>query len=347
MLESAVKNMVEFIDNYGNALASLCSNEIAKKHIGDVFGQPVLRDIFSQAIQTHTSWDALALHFKRLVAGNFLRLVQFSIYADDIVEESELDVAYLFLKPLVYLYSVANPARYKNFENLERSDVKTFLYYHIQETGIHGGNLQYTHEYVESRDKLATLSDKSPDFDKLMQENIGASLAAVMAIMPKMDITTYADALAHVSISILSDGVAYSHDTLRALADKNDARLFSNFSPLERFIFENFTNIQTLIIQTLASKLTSSVTSKLAAQQIRNAMTGVTIPTISHFPPTCFVGKDFQPAGNVASPRFHLWCQHCGAKLEAKEKSISRSLPCPKCQQTVLIERNQPPQSTP
>ncbi|MDR1962711.1 MAG: TerD family protein [Planctomycetaceae bacterium] len=43
------------------------------------------------------------------------------------------------------------------------------------------------------------------------------------------------------------------------------------------------------------------------------------------------------------SPKFHFWCQHCGAKLEAKESALGRSGTCPKCNKTIIVQHNNPP----
>ena len=137
MTTAISKEMTNFIDTLGNALTVLCSDPTAMQHLCNVYSQSAIGPFFKQIQQNRSIWDTntMAAIIKRVLVGDFLRLVQFAIYADDIVEESELDVAYPFLKPLAYLAAQTDPARYKRFENLDRANVTALLSANMSESG--------------------------------------------------------------------------------------------------------------------------------------------------------------------------------------------------------------------
>ena len=291
MSVSAPQNMTEIIDQIGNAIATLCSDPVALQHACNAL-EHTSAGLVYKTLQTHCpTWESKAIFIKGFLAGNFLRLLQFAIYADDVVEESELDAAYPFLKPLAYIYSIINPDRYKRFENLDRSNVTAFINSHIQETGIMGGNIRFTKEYAANKDKIATISHNPGDLVALELENGGLVLWCTMALFMESKSKMF-DMLQYVLIYVLTNGIAGSIDEFELLVRQGNNKV-ANFNPLEMKRATGFLNIIQALIKSQATKIASNIKALPAAvQYCHDIMSRISIPTTSHFPATCFVGAN-------------------------------------------------------
>jgi hypothetical protein len=303
MAISLPQEMVTVIDTIGNTLATLCSDAKALQYIINIYGQNSVVGRVFQTLQTHCpTWDSKAIFIKGILVGDYLRMIQFAIYADDVVEESELEVSYQFFKPLAYFYSVINPSRYKRFENLDRSNVTAFLNTHIQEKGVLGGNIQCTKEYAANKSKLAALTSKPADISILEQENLGSSLfIAVGIFMSENRVASdlHSNSLLHVAIFILSNGIATSMEQMSQLIAQRNLTCLQ-FNPIEMERYAGFLNMLAALTTNSISKIFSNPQTATAQQYCRNLMSHTTIPIISHFPPSCFLqaGDSFASANN-------------------------------------------------
>jgi len=99
------QEMTAGIDALGNTLAFLYSDGKVLQSIRELFAGTVIENTANALVeQLNGSVDLLAPLIKTFIANDCLRSVQFAIYADNVVKEGELDVAYPIIKPLASFY---------------------------------------------------------------------------------------------------------------------------------------------------------------------------------------------------------------------------------------------------
>ena len=171
--------MVETIDTIGNKLGVLCSDVDALNALIQLFQGTFLEQVFSLFGEDKmTLLPAVkSMILKQMLVADALRQIQFCIYTDDLVKESELEAAYHLYKPLAkFLTKVSSD--YSRFENLKRSAVLDFMHFHKQEQGNNGGDITLSRELFFNPSRFNSLSQG--EHLKLQQENI--TLLLTMAL---------------------------------------------------------------------------------------------------------------------------------------------------------------------
>ena len=125
--------MVETIDTIGNKLGVLCSDAAALNALIKLFQGTILETAFSFFVEEKSVSlpEVRAVTLKALLVADAMRLLQFFIYADNVVKDSELEAVYHLYKPLANFCAMTN-SDYDRFDNLERSAVLDFLHFHKQ-----------------------------------------------------------------------------------------------------------------------------------------------------------------------------------------------------------------------
>ena len=133
------------IDKLGNSLALLFSDRTSLQYIRELFSGTIV-EIVAKVLMAKPNgdFDSFATEVKACLVANCLRGTQFAIYADDNIEESELDNAYPIIKPLVSFYQRYLGGRYARFENLQRGGVFDFLHTHMTDSDFFGGKITQT-----------------------------------------------------------------------------------------------------------------------------------------------------------------------------------------------------------
>jgi len=298
MINSIPKEMTNTIDTVGNTLAVLCSDTMALQHLCNVFGQSAAGTMFKVLQQQGGTWDVntKAAVLKKVLVGDFLRLVQFAIYADDVVEESELDAAYPFLKPLAYFVAQTTPERYKRFENLDRANVTAFLSAHMSEPGPMGGTIVQTKVFASNKALRDALPFVSANLAKVEQENHGTCLycVAMFATLPGQ-VPDMIKTNEHVAVTVLSNGAAASLNECTQLAMQGSAAAL-NCNQLEFDRYTGLLAVLTAIVSATSKKVLANPTAVIAQSHCRSVLSRTAVPTFSHFPDSCFVGSSFVPA---------------------------------------------------
>ena len=307
MTTALPEEMTDTIDAVGNTLAVLCTDPTAIQYLCSVHGQSPVGLWFEtvQEIYDPHDMDTMAVNFKELLVGNFLCLIQFAIYADDVVEESELDVSYPFLKPLACFLSHRYPERYERFDNLDRANVTAFLNAHISDTELSNGSIVHTKKYASNRKLLQALSRKPDDLFNLVQENIGLCLYWVALYFTDSDqLPNMEKTIEHMMVFILSDGTVTSTDEYIHLS-KYDAAVFDSINQLERDRYAGFWDVMQSLDDAYVQKISAHSMTDTALNYCQKVIARTGIPTLSHFPDSCFVGSPSVPeTSTINTPPF-------------------------------------------
>ena len=171
--------MIDTFDTIGNKLGALCSDVSTCNALIQLFQGTVVESTFSYFAGNKTveTAELKATSIKSLLVADAMRLIQFCIYADDVVQESELDAAYYLYKPLAQFSSLTN-SDYERFGNLERSAVFDFMHAHMQDEGVNGGDIRLSREIFTNPSRINFLSKE--EHRKLQMENITIPLAMVL-----------------------------------------------------------------------------------------------------------------------------------------------------------------------
>ena len=214
------QEMVAGIDALGNTIAFLCSDRIAGQYIQELCTGTAAGIIFG-SLANITEFDARALLAKTCIISDCLCSVRQAIYADDVVEESELDNAFPIIKPLASFYQAylslsQEGKQYARFENLQRSGVFDFLHTHMNDANpIFGGSMPQTKTFYEGKQ----LSQQA--MISLQCEHIGMCLARTAeGITGNQSYSLYLAIRDYPRYFILSDGIG---TTLEAWYTKQDA----------------------------------------------------------------------------------------------------------------------------
>ena len=198
LIESASQKpqqlMIETIDTIGNKLGVLCSDAPALNALIQLFQGTFLETLFSFfAKDSDVTTETKAGAFKGFLVADTLRLLQFFIYADDVVKESELEAVYHLYKPLAK-FCVMAFSDYDRFENLERSAVLDFMHAHMQDQGINGGNIALSRELFAHPSRISSLS--GGEHLKLQMENLIIPLSmALKAVGEESNLSAYLTAV--------------------------------------------------------------------------------------------------------------------------------------------------------
>ena len=172
------QEMTAGIDALGNTLAFLYSDGTVLQSVCELFAGTVVGNAANALSEKPDGNFALfAPLIKTFIANDCLRSVQFAIYADNVVEASELDAAYPIIKPLASFYQQHIGDLYKRFENLQREGVFDFLHAHMTDPGPFGGKVRqtkafYTGKRFDTKELLA-----------LQTENLGLCLSVAGDIL--------------------------------------------------------------------------------------------------------------------------------------------------------------------
>jgi len=210
--EESRKELIETIDSFGNQLAVLCSDETAFNALTRLFQgtalEPVLLSLAKD--ENFATVDAKAVYFKSLLVGYALRLIQFCIYADDVVKETELDAAHYWFKPFSRFYASVNPDLYQRFENLERPAVLDFMHTHQQDMGGMGGDIRLSREIFANPSRATSLS--KDEHLKFQQENIFFLFIMVLKVAGEDVDDSMNGFLRHIFVYIAAIGQVTSED---------------------------------------------------------------------------------------------------------------------------------------
>jgi len=305
---STPQEMVAGIDELGNAIAFLFSDRTSLQYIRELFPNTIV-GITAEHLgkNTNNNFETLAITIKLGIVTDCLRATQYAIYADDVVEESELDNAYPILKPLVSCYQLLHRERYGRFENLQRCGVFDFLHMHMTDPGPFGGRMQQTKAFYKGKHLSAS------ELFALQNEHIGCCLSLAMTrLTGSHHLELYCSIIDYPLNLILSDGIG---GTKEAWNKKREANIGT--TELDRDIVEMESVTRFILAQNVALDTTDAgIQCALAADNngvIRKVdyienwwnQNKSRVPTTSHFHDTWFVGSSFVPfsqTSNVSSP---------------------------------------------
>jgi len=233
--ETPRQTMIETIDTIGNKLGVLCSDAVALNALIRLFQGTILETALAEDNAELTA-GFRAIRIIRLLVADALRLIQFCIYADDIVKDSELEAAYHLYKPLAQ-YSARTNSNYDRFEYLERSAVLDFMHAHMEEQGISGGDIKLSRELFFNPSRLDSLSEE--EHRKLQAENIIIPLSMVLkAAGEEIDLSAY---LTAITFHMRVVGHVTSVDELRSVSQtiaKYNLDTFENHTLLRQAIMK-------------------------------------------------------------------------------------------------------------
>ena len=279
------------IDELGNTLAFLFSDRTSLQSIRELYSGTivgVVADVL--AGRPNGNFDTFATEIKACIVNDCLRAIQFAIYADDVVEESELDNAYPILKPLASFYQQYIGGRYARFENLQRDGVFDFLHAHMTDTDFFGGKIPQTKAFYEGKGL------SSQESMALQTEHVGLCLSTAASNLTKdreLTMTDYIGLVHYPLFFILSDGQAYSTDDYCTIA--------SNMLEIKRFT--SFVKSSEVMMKTITGRFTALPQGSererhiIMADRITNwwNQNKSRIPTVSHFCDSWYADSSFIP----------------------------------------------------
>lgn len=291
MSATTPKTMTAGIDELGNSLAILFSDNTSLQYIRETFSDTmtgVVGDVL--AGRPNSSFDSIATEIKACIVCECLRAIQFAIYADDIVEESELDNAYPILKPLASFYQRYIGGRYARFERLQRSGVFDFLHTHMTDHDFFGGQLTQSKEFYAEKNLTQT------ELLSLQGEHVGTCLAMTSNILTEegwggdlcSSITQYP------LYFIISNGKGCSLKDL------------DNGKEIELNRITGFIDSKTKVVTSILDRFNKPLRARnlFEAEKVLKKIKYISnkwkdnksdVPHTSHFPDSWFVGCDFIP----------------------------------------------------
>ena len=299
MKATTPREMTAAIDAAGNAIAHLLSDRTTLQNARELFSGTVVGVVANVlAGQPNGNFDSFATIIKACIVNECLRAVQSAIYADGVVEESELDHAYPIVKPLVSFYQRHVGGRYSRFDNLQRSNVFDFLHTHMTDPDFFGGTIQQTKQYYEGKhftpQELLTLQS----------EHAGGCLTGMATIfMGDHEAFGFYFYLVHYPFFfILSNGKICSWQ-------ENAERHFkqTEIDSYHSFRGSKFTATTSIAKEYDKLLQTHNLSAKLEflekSAHIMNwwKQNKSRIPTVSHFAVSWYVGSDFVPASPTSN----------------------------------------------
>jgi Holliday junction resolvasome RuvABC ATP-dependent DNA helicase subunit len=298
------KELTNGIDELGNSLAIFFSDTTSLQYIREIFSDTVVGTVANILTgKPNIGFDSIATLIKTCIASSCLRAIQFAIYADDTVEESELNNAYPILKPLASFYQRYVGDRYSRFENLQRKDVFDFLHTHMTDHDFLGGRISQTKEFYEGKYLTST------ELLAMQNEHVAGCLSLMSNIFTKNSWASelFFSIVQYPLYFIISDGKGCSQEDLRVGKDIEINRVASFIQSL------------TKVLNSINNKFMEPINNPVAKRnfsEMTNALKKITyvmgwwnqnkpnIPTTSHFSDSWFVGSDFAPTsqGSIVSP---------------------------------------------
>ena len=278
------KELTAGIDKLGNSLALLVSDQTSLQYIRELFPGTVVEVVVKVlAGRSNSNFDLFATDIKACIVANCLRAIQFAIYADDVVDESELDHAYPILKPLASFYQRYLGGRYARFENLQRGGTFDFLHTHMMDSDFFGGNIPQSKSYYKGKQLTPT------DLIALQCERAGLCLSIAGSFLTGEIYMTklFRQLVSYPAIYILSNGKGCSSEDLGGSSQLEIDRL-------TRWAETQMTLIETIDGVLQHSQLIQSDGIDKAAY-IMNLweQNRLSVPTVSHFLDSWFVGSDY------------------------------------------------------
>lgn len=297
--------MAAAIDELGNSIAFLFSDRTSLQYVRELFSGTIV-GIVADVLAGRPSgnFDSFATEIKTCIVNDCLRSVQLAVYADDVVEESELDHAYPILRPLVSFYQRHVGGRYGRFENLQRAGVFDFLHTHESDPDFFGGRVQQTKDYSKGK----PLSPQ--ELLTLQCEHVGACLSMAADILMDGGVmdggkarSVYSSLVPYPLFFILSNGRGCSLRELENLGSCTpiEANRFNAF--VESFITAGY-SIHDKInkpVQTPTQPGNVKIAEKVAYVANWWKQNQANVPTVSHFPATWFVGSGLVPASSAGT----------------------------------------------
>jgi Holliday junction resolvasome RuvABC ATP-dependent DNA helicase subunit len=291
------QEMVAGIDELGNALAFLYSDEDMLCSVRELFAGTVIRNVADALIEKQNgSFDLFAPLLKAFLVSDCLRSVLFALYADNLIKENELDHAYPIVKPLASFYHRHIGGIYKRFENFKRECVFDFLHTHKTDPGPFGGKVRYTKAFYAGK------NFSTKEWLALQTENVGLCLSITGETLMREGQQTiqYFELVNYPLLFILSDGKKFSETDL-----KQDSKEIKQLIDL--------VHSRKVLINTLRDKLNKPLQvpnftkKKMLAGKVLDISTWwqqnrSNVPTTSHFHNEWFIGSASSPNVHSHSP---------------------------------------------
>jgi len=284
------QEMTAGIDELGNTLAFLYSDKALLPSIRELFDGTIARNVADSlaeqsAQQPDGNFDRFAPLLKTFLVNDCLRSVQFAIYADNVVTESELDHAYPIVKPLASFYQRYHGGLYQRFENLQRGGVFDFIHAHKTDTGPFGGKVRYTKAFYAGK-RFGT-----QELLALQAENVGLclSIAGDLLIQDGQLARQCFELANYPLFVILSDGKGFSEDDLDP--NSKETKQLTNLIHSRKVLLDDLRDRLNKPMQ-----VSDFARKKKLAGKVLHISDGwkrnkANMPTVSHFPNTWFVGS--------------------------------------------------------
>jgi hypothetical protein len=284
------------IDELGNSLALLFSDPTSLQYIRELFSGTIVEVVANvMSAKPNGNFDSFATEVKACLVANCLRGTQFAIYADDTVEESELDNAYPIIKPLASFYQQYLGGRYARFENLQRGGVFDFLHTHMTDSDFFGGRITQTKTFYKGKHLTAT------DSLALQGERAGVCLSTAGTILTKDNLgELFLEIVGYPVSVILSDGRGHSLEYLEGRMNQLEADRLKNWLDSFSALIDTIRNRYQRAIQERGQ---FDVAGKTVYIENWGKRSRSSVPTTSHFHDSWFAGSSFVPAspsGTVA-----------------------------------------------
>jgi len=284
--EKPCKLMIDTIDTIGNKLGVLCSDAAALNALIQLFRGTVLEALFTvYAAEESASPELRAGSFKVLLVADALRLLQFLIYADDEVTDTELDAAYHLYKPLVKFFATCN-SEYSRFENLERSAVFDFMHAHMQDQGINGGDIKLSRELFAHPSRINSLSKE--EHRKLQMENMIIPLAmALKAAGEDCNLSAYFSAfIFHMrvigQVTSMEDFRAANTQDISLTAAKYNLDVFERRTAMRQAMMQEISRC----IESIPEEMQNQYFDEIQQGMARAKSTNAEVLAVSHFDST-------------------------------------------------------------
>jgi len=292
------KELTTGIDKLGNSLAMLFSDKTSLQYIRELFSGTIVEIVANvMAAKSNGNFDSFVTEIKACLVANCLRGIQFAIYADNTVEESELDHAYPIIKPLASFYQQYLGGCYARFEDLRRSGVFDFLHTHMNDSDFFGGKIPQTKMYYGGKILTPT------DLLGLQGERVGACISSAAKILTQDNqAESFLELVSYPVSYILSDGRACSlQDCMAGMSNQLEINRVTFWAESLSLLLKSITDRYHKSAQERGRLDIGTKTTYIMNWWDKNKSN---IPTVSHFHDSWFADSSFVPSSsknNIAS----------------------------------------------
>ncbi|MBQ6619268.1 MAG: AAA family ATPase [Thermoguttaceae bacterium] len=238
------RKMADIIDLLGYQMAAIyCDRSIFKQFRSCCKGTSFEFDInIFENLRKHQTSDFIEQIAKYRLAIGFTALVHFALYADDIIEEDEIEVAYPILRPLAFVLGTID-SDLSGFRNLSRRDTLPFL-------NAFASLQSYKNDLLTLTNSLTTTTEENQignvvrkNAQLLGRENRTFTLGHLLSTLYSQSGNPLSDLLISLLSYLFSRGMVLDHNEARRLTPAQLAELGQRYKPVELIKMQRYVSI--------------------------------------------------------------------------------------------------------